>query len=1507
HTTRDGELVNLSGAFVPDPGAAAERGRPGTAVQTIAPLITPRAAIKAAAENVGVVVSETEILPRSEPGVDPELRQRFFAAALSEETLASLVWLPMEARELRLVWEVIFTSRSRGEMFRTLVDANTGEVLVRRCLTEYISNASFRVYTSDSPTAFSPGHSSPLSTQPVAATRSLVTLGALNTNASPNGWINDGGNETVGNNVDAHTDRNNDDMADLPRPQGSPFRTFDFAMDPTTQAPTSYSNAAVVQLFYLCNWMHDRLYELGFTESAGNFQSDNFGRGGFGSDAVQADAQDGGGFNNANFSTPPDGFAGRMQMYLFDGPTPDRDGDFDAEIVLHEYAHGLSNRRVGGGVGLSAMQSRGMGEGWSDFYGMALLSEAGDDVIGCYAAGGYATYQLSGLTQNYYYGIRRYPYSTDMSKNPLTFRDIDPAQASTHAGVPRSPIIGSTADEVHNMGEVWCVALWEARANLIAKHGWAVGNQLILQLVTDGMNLSPANPNFLQARDAILQADLVNNGGANRTELWQAFARRGMGVGATSPASSTTVGLQEAFDVPDALLISPAILTSAGPVGGPFSPNSASFTLTNTGSNALTWNVASGSSWLIVSPVGGTLNVGAGTSVSVVISDVATNFPLGTATGLVREPDKPRGIYQSRTFTLNVVGRTLFDDFEPGIHLSLWSAFGGTPGLTVLATNYGGSVSGAKALWLGDAGIRSATTIPVNTSAGGSLSFYLRLANGGGEPWENVDIPNEGIVLEYSTNGAVWTIMGNYDTPTFYNWTLITTNLPAGALAATTQFRWRQLSHSGTCCDHWALDDVSIDAGPTPPTISQQPQSQLAAVGEPVSLNVVARGSLPLNFQWRRDGTNLAGATNGLLALANVQLSDAGIYSVILSNNLGTLLSSNAVLTVIPTPPCVTAPTNLVSWWKAEANLIDQAGIGHGTFVGNAAYGPGRVGQCLVMDGSGDAVAVGNPINLRFQDFTIEAWIRRTSTSIASLTMGGGMIFGYGAGGYALGMLDSGALFLSKTGFDSIAPGAVITDTNWHHVAVTKSGSAVVFYIDTVAYVVPSYFSIFAFTTPAAVGARGDTLSNSFMGNLDEVSVYSRPLAASEIQAVYEARASGKCVTPMPPFVVAPPASRIAGVSNTVTFEVVCGGSLPLSFQWTFNGTNLSGGTNSILTLADVQTNQAGAYAAWVMNPYGSVTSSVANLTVIVLGPGEDFQITGLFTNNSQIVDHDGLTSDDRGGIAASAGHVFYSGDFSTARFSLTNLSGGTSLGQIYDSLVSDLQTEQIYALGNGADILGNGGGIVTTLIPLNGVTLQPGVPIPLTEPITLFGGSGIFAGYGRVVLWNGSRAYDIRTHSGFVFDLGAMALPNHANTESWAFWGVAESAANVVSLVYVRDSQTIARTRVPDGVTTVLASFSNLSDMACITVSPLLNRWYFHHESGSQFGGSIETIGYAEASFAFSLTNPPGIITHPLSRAVKSGTNVSFTVLAQSTSPLSYQWRKNGTNLFDDGRIGGA
>lgn len=654
HTTRNGELVSVSSTFLPDLVAAAAAGTPGRAALQTAPAIPARRAVVLAAASLAESVNEAEVTEMS-PATGAEQRRRLQAPGLDGDADAWLTWLPMSKNSLRLCWDVTLTSHTRGEMFRVLVDGQSGEVLLRRCLTDYISDASYNVFTSDSPSPFSPGHATPLGGQPPLVSRTLVTLPALNTSASPNGWIDDGNNETRGNNVDAHTDRDSNNSPDLPRPQGSPFRVFNFPLD-LTQSPTTYLNASVVQLFYLCNWMHDKLYELGFTEAAGNFQNNNFGHGGLGNDALQADAQDGGGFDNANMSTPSDGSAPRMQMYLFDGPAPDRDGDFDAEIVLHEYTHGLSNRRVGGGVGISALQSAGMGEGWSDFYALALLSEPGDDVNGNYAAGGYATYLLGGLTQNYYYGIRRYPYSTDLAKNPLTFKDIDPAQAIVHTGVPRSPIIGTTADEVHNQGEVWCVTLREARARMINKYGHAVGNQLMLQLVTDGMNLSPANPNFVQARDAILQADLVDNGGANLTELWAAFARRGLGFGATSPSSSTTAGLRESFDIPDDLRITPGEgFTGKGPVGGPFTPHMMSFTLTNAGSNTFNWTMVNTSVWLNVFPAGGTLTPGGPAGAVTASLDASANsLPQGIYSTTVQFTNLTSGVGQSRAFALRV-------------------------------------------------------------------------------------------------------------------------------------------------------------------------------------------------------------------------------------------------------------------------------------------------------------------------------------------------------------------------------------------------------------------------------------------------------------------------------------------------------------------------------------------------------------------------------------------------------------------------------------------------------------------------------------------------------------------------------------------------------------------------------------------------------------------------------------------------------------------------------------
>lgn len=126
--------------------------------------------------------------------------------------------------------------------------------------------------------------------------------------------------DTRGNNVWAYDDSlaiNAPGRFAASTTTGEPL-TFNYVPD-FTQAPTLGKNrrAATVNLFYWNNLMHDVLYQYGFTEAAGNFQTDNQGRGGTGGDYVHTETQDGGGTNNANFNTPPDGISGRMQMYLF--------------------------------------------------------------------------------------------------------------------------------------------------------------------------------------------------------------------------------------------------------------------------------------------------------------------------------------------------------------------------------------------------------------------------------------------------------------------------------------------------------------------------------------------------------------------------------------------------------------------------------------------------------------------------------------------------------------------------------------------------------------------------------------------------------------------------------------------------------------------------------------------------------------------------------------------------------------------------------------------------------------------------------------------------------------------------------------------------------------------------------------------------------------------------------------------------------------------------------------
>jgi extracellular elastinolytic metalloproteinase len=370
--------------------------------------------------------------------------------------------------------------------------------------------------------------------------RALVTNPA-DAAASPFGWHDTDGaagveyTVTQGNNVHAYLDTDANNLPDAgSSPDGGASLVFDFPIN-LTQQPSTYQPASVTNLFYWNNIVHDVLYHYGFNEASGNFQENNYGNGGSGSDSVRAEAQDGGGTNNANFATPADGNNPTMQMFLWNLTSPMRDGDLDNGVIVHEYGHGASNRLTGGPSNVFCLgNTEQMGEGWSDYLTLIFTMETGD-------AGterrGIGTYVLGEPTTGT--GIRAYPYSTDMAIDPRTYDEI------------------KTAAVPHGVGSTWAAMLWEMTWALIDEYGFdpdlyagTGGNNLALQLVMDGMKLQPCSPGFVDGRDAILLADQNNNEGVNQCTIWSAFAKRGLGFSADQGNSNDRSDGTQAFDLP---------------------------------------------------------------------------------------------------------------------------------------------------------------------------------------------------------------------------------------------------------------------------------------------------------------------------------------------------------------------------------------------------------------------------------------------------------------------------------------------------------------------------------------------------------------------------------------------------------------------------------------------------------------------------------------------------------------------------------------------------------------------------------------------------------------------------------------------------------------------------------------------------------------------------------------------------------------------------------------------
>jgi hypothetical protein len=225
------------------------------------------------------------------------------------------------------------------------------------------------------------------------------------------------------------------------------------------------------------------------------------------------------------------------------------------------------------------------------------------------------------------------------------------------------------------------------------------------------------------------------------------------------------------------------------------------------------------------------------------------------------------------------------------------------------------------------------------------------------------------------------------------------------------------------------------------------------------------------------------------------------------------------------TTQCVQPPAGLVSWWPGDGNTTDIADGNNGSLQGTATFGAGVVGQAFNFDGAEGAVVIGNPANLMLQTFSIEAWIQRASLTQASAGPGGGCIFCYGAGNFGFLLEDDGRVFLGRIGVDSVFSSSLrVNNTDFHHVAMTKSGVTVKFYVDGIEEQAPDYDPVLVFTNNAAIAARGDISFptglqfNVFLGAIDELAIYNRVLTAAEVQAIFNAGSAGKCAVQGPSF-----------------------------------------------------------------------------------------------------------------------------------------------------------------------------------------------------------------------------------------------------------------------------------------------------------------------------------------------------------------------------------------------------
>ena len=403
---------------------------------------------------------------------------------------------------------------------------------------------------------------------------------------------------------------------------------------------------------------------------------------------------------------------------------------------------------------------------------------------------------------------------------------------------------------------------------------------------------------------------------------------------------------------------------------------------------------------------------------------------------------------------------------------------------------------------------------------------------------------------------------------------------------------------------------------PVAPAFTAQPKSLAVVSGQSAGFSASMAGTRPLLYQWQLNGTNLPGATLASLTIASTHPSDAGAYSLGLSNLAGVAKSSNAVLTV-SVPACFPPPTNLAGCWQGEGDASDSTGLSPGQFQGTAAFALGEVGSGFSFDGVANYVSIPATAALNVgtnSGLTIEFWMNPADITnphdLVEWNNGTGVLGSHCwlsqptvSSGGGPGCLFANLIDSSGTYHTFSTAGGIVTTGLFQHIALTydKSSGLATFYYNG-AVVAAGSVGVFTPRTSLNLylGARpSGGVQGVFKGVMDEVSLYKRALSATEILGIYNAAYLGKCGSA--PALVAQPAGWTNFPGATVTLSAGVSGARPLACGWYLNGALMPGATTSSLTLTNIQPVNAGRYSFGATNALGFAVSANATVRVKVV------------------------------------------------------------------------------------------------------------------------------------------------------------------------------------------------------------------------------------------------------------------------------------------------------------------